>query len=134
MAFNPTLRRRGLLCRNGKLHLTDTASQYLCEWGQELAVWSTFSAAYVAICRTDCSRTKNLVVPTVIGAKQPFPSHGLMKVRTSSGMANSPLRNNTSIDLAEALLITIIGDLPLETSVVGFPSTSVPGTLEALLG
>jgi len=46
-----------------------------------------------------------------------------MKVRTSSGVANSPLRNTTSIDL---MLITLFGDLTLETS-----GTWAPGNFPA---
>lgn len=65
--------RGGLLCQNGKLQLTNTASQYLCEWGQEASYVVNTLGADVAICRTDYPGTENMVVPTVVSANATLP-------------------------------------------------------------
>ena len=65
--------RGGLLCQNGKLHLTNPASQYLCEWGQEASYVVNTLSQDVAICRTDYPGTENMVVPTVVSGNDTLP-------------------------------------------------------------
>lgn len=65
--------RGGLLCQNGKLHLTNNASQYLCEWGQQASYVVNNLSEDVAICQTDYPGTENMVVPTVVSGNQTLP-------------------------------------------------------------
>jgi SUN family beta-glucosidase len=65
--------RGGLLCQNGKLHLTNPASPYLCEWGQEASYVVNTLSEDVAICRTDYPGTENMVVPTVVSGNGTVP-------------------------------------------------------------
>ena len=65
--------RGGLLCQGGKLHLTNPASQYLCEWGNPSSYVVTTLGSSVAICRTDYPGTENMVVPTVVGGNETLP-------------------------------------------------------------
>jgi len=65
--------RGGLICTNGKLYLTNTASQYLCEWGQQASYVVNTLASDVAICQTDYPGTENMVVPTVVSGNQTLP-------------------------------------------------------------
>ena len=65
--------RGGLLCQNGKLHLTNPASPYLCEWGLEASYVVNTLGESVAICRTDYPGTENMVVPTVVSGNETLP-------------------------------------------------------------
>lgn len=56
----------GLLCKNGKLHRTNTNTSYLCEWGEDKATVVSELSDTVAICRTDYPGTENMVIPTVV--------------------------------------------------------------------
>lgn len=58
----------GLLCKNGKLYRSNTASNYLCEWGVDKAIVVNQLSDSVAICRTDYPGTENMVIPTVAEA------------------------------------------------------------------
>lgn len=65
--------RGGLLCKNGKLYLTNPASQYLCEWGAQSSYVVNQLSEPVAICRTDYPGTENMVVPTVVSGNDTLP-------------------------------------------------------------
>jgi len=65
--------RGGLLCQNGLLHLTNTASEYLCEWGSQSSYVVNTLGDDVAICRTDYPGTENMVVPTVVSGNDTLP-------------------------------------------------------------
>lgn len=65
--------RGGLLCKGGKLYLTNPASQYLCEWGSQSSYVVNTLGESVAICRTDYPGTENMVVPTVVGGNETLP-------------------------------------------------------------
>lgn len=65
--------RGGLLCQNGKLHLTNPSSQYLCEWGLQSSNVVNTLGNDVAICRTDYPGTENMVVPTVVPGNGTLP-------------------------------------------------------------
>jgi hypothetical protein len=65
--------RGGLLCKGGKLYLTNPASQYLCEWGSQSSYVVNTLGSSVAICRTDYPGTENMVVPTVVGGNETLP-------------------------------------------------------------
>jgi SUN family beta-glucosidase len=65
--------RGGLLCQNGKLHMTQPSAQYLCEWGAQSSYVVNQLSQPVAICRTDYPGTENMVVPTVVGGNETLP-------------------------------------------------------------
>ncbi|ANB14115.1 putative glucosidase SUN4 [Sugiyamaella lignohabitans] len=58
----------GLICQNGKLHRTNTNTNFLCEWGKQSAVVVSELSEPVAICRTDYPGTENMVIPTLVEA------------------------------------------------------------------
>lgn len=63
----------GLYCDSGKLYRSNTNSNYLCEWGVDMAnVVSELSEA-VAVCRTDYPGTENMVIPTYVTAGSTLP-------------------------------------------------------------
>lgn len=64
----------GLLCKNGKLYKTNSASNYLCQWGVEKASVKSKLDQTVAICQTDYPGTENMVIPTVVegGSSSPL--------------------------------------------------------------
>ncbi|BFZ61529.1 Sperm-associated antigen 4 protein [Saitoella coloradoensis] len=66
--------RGGLLCSGGKLYLTNSDSQYLCEWGHESGFVVNTLSESVSICRTDYPGSENMNIPTTIapGEKQPL--------------------------------------------------------------
>jgi hypothetical protein len=55
------------------LYLTNPASQYLCEWGQQSSFVVNTLSESVAICRTDYPGTENMVVPTVVNGNDTLP-------------------------------------------------------------
>jgi len=65
--------RGGLLCQNGFLYRTNTATDYLCEWGVETAYFQSQLSSPVYVCRTDYPGSENMVIPTEVdsGALQP---------------------------------------------------------------
>jgi SUN family beta-glucosidase len=65
--------RGGLLCKGGKLYLTNPSSQYLCEWGSQSSYVQNTLGNSVAICRTDYPGTENMVIPTVVTANDTLP-------------------------------------------------------------
>ena len=65
--------RGGLICTNGKLYRTNTASEYLCEWGHPSSYVVNNLGESVAICRTDYPGTENMVVPTVVSGNGIIP-------------------------------------------------------------
>lgn len=65
--------RGGLICTNGYLYRTNTATEYLCEWGQPTSYVVNTLGEDVAICRTDYPGTEDMTVPTVVGANQTLP-------------------------------------------------------------
>jgi len=56
--------RGGLLCQNGYLYRTNTATNYLCEWGQSSGYVKSSLSQTAYLCRTDYPGTENMVVPT----------------------------------------------------------------------
>ena len=58
----------GLYCKNGYLYKTNQNSNYLCEWGVDMARVVSEIDQSVAICRTDYPGTENMVIPTIVGA------------------------------------------------------------------
>lgn len=63
----------GLYCQNGYLYRSNTAADYLCEWGVESAYVVSELSESVAICRTDYPGTENMVIPTYVGAGDSQP-------------------------------------------------------------
>jgi len=55
--------RGGLLCKNGKLHLTRPSYPKLCQAGKGTATVVNNVGKYVSICRTDYPGSENMVVP-----------------------------------------------------------------------
>ena len=63
----------GLYCSSGKLYRSNTDTNYLCEWGVDMAdVVSEIDQA-VAICRTDYPGTENMVIPTYLQPSGTLP-------------------------------------------------------------
>lgn len=62
----------GLLCKGGKLYKT-SSSNYLCEWGVDMAEVVNKLDETVAICRTDYPGTENMVIPTVVTGGSTLP-------------------------------------------------------------
>ncbi|KAG0681066.1 putative secreted beta-glucosidase sim1 [Pichia californica] len=56
----------GLYCDNGYLYLSNSRSNYLCEWGVDSARVVSELSESVAICRTDYPGTENMVIPTIV--------------------------------------------------------------------
>lgn len=63
----------GLICKNNKLYRTNTNTDYLCEWGVDVAYVNNQVDSSVSICRTDYPGTENMVIPTVIDSAQKKP-------------------------------------------------------------
>lgn len=63
----------GLLCKNGFLYRSNTAADYLCEWGVDSAEVTSELSQGVAICRTDYPGTENMVIPTFVEAGSTLP-------------------------------------------------------------
>lgn len=59
----------GLQCRNGYLYRTNPSEANLCVWGADSAVVDNQLDEDVAICRTDYPGTENMVIPTLVTAK-----------------------------------------------------------------
>ena len=57
----------GLYCKNGFLYKTNQNSNYLCEWGVDMARVVSEIDDSVSICRTDYPGTENMVIPTIVG-------------------------------------------------------------------
>ncbi|EEB07556.2 beta-glucosidase Psu2 [Schizosaccharomyces japonicus yFS275] len=64
----------GLLCKDGKLYLTQNGTSSLCKSDDDSAYVKNTLGEGVAICRTDYPGTENMVVPTFIdgGSQQPL--------------------------------------------------------------
>lgn len=63
----------GLLCKGGFLYRSNTAADYLCEWGVNAAEVTSQLSQGVAICRTDYPGTENMVIPTFVQAGATLP-------------------------------------------------------------
>lgn len=66
--------RGGLVCQNGKLYRTNTATDYLCEWGAQTANAVSKIDKVVSLCRTDYPGSENMCIPTRLtsGASKPI--------------------------------------------------------------
>ncbi|GMM35492.1 SUN family protein [Saccharomycopsis crataegensis] len=66
--------RGGLLCKNGYLYRTNTASNYLCEWGKNTAKAVSKVNQVISLCRTDYPGSENMNIPTRLeaGGSQPM--------------------------------------------------------------
>ncbi|EPY53413.1 cell wall protein Psu1 [Schizosaccharomyces cryophilus OY26] len=58
--------RGGLVCKNGKLHRTNTDKENLCEQGLGSASVENKLGQGVAICQTDYPGSENMVIPTFV--------------------------------------------------------------------
>ncbi|CCE62462.1 hypothetical protein TPHA_0C03090 [Tetrapisispora phaffii CBS 4417] len=63
----------GLYCKGGYLYRTNTDTDYLCEWGVQMADVVSEISDSVAICRTDYPGTENMVIPLVVDAGSTKP-------------------------------------------------------------
>ncbi|KAH3677025.1 hypothetical protein WICMUC_001931 [Wickerhamomyces mucosus] len=63
----------GLICTDGKLYRTNTDTNYLCEWGLDVAYVKSELSEAVAVCRTDYPGTENMVIPTYVTAGSSLP-------------------------------------------------------------
>ncbi len=63
----------GLLCKDGYLYRSNTDTDYLCEWGVDVAYVVSEISDDVAVCRTDYPGTENMVIPTYVEAGGELP-------------------------------------------------------------
>lgn len=63
----------GLYCDNGYLYRSNNDSNYLCEWGVDVAYVVSELGKDVAVCRTDYPGTENMVLPTYVTAGDSLP-------------------------------------------------------------
>lgn len=63
----------GLLCKNGKLHRTNTDTSNLCESDQNGSSAENHKGQDIAMCRTDYPGSEDMVIPTVVGAGSSEP-------------------------------------------------------------
>ncbi|SSD61459.1 related to Septation protein SUN4 [Saccharomycodes ludwigii] len=63
----------GLLCKDGYLYRSNPDTDYLCEWGVDVAYVVSELDEVVSICRTDYPGTENMVIPTIVEAGATLP-------------------------------------------------------------
>jgi len=105
--------RGGLLCQGGKLYKTNTASNYLCEWGQPSSYVKSSLSSEVCLCRTDYPGTENMVVPTVVGAGATEPMSVVDESTYYQWQGKSTSAqyyvNNMGVDVADACVWSTAG-------------------------